>query len=157
MNWFRRTAEDPTKLRAVMERVWPIIIVFADTLNDCEPGPSPMSALPYPKSVISDALMEWLTLLAKPATRRTVAANWPAHLERVSSPASVDWLVGMYVSLSCYLPDRDASLLLAISAGRVDELSSYDLQRGEAIRAAFMYDRGDRELKLQQLGYVLHP
>lgn len=159
MAWFSRVESDAKKLRAVIERVWPIVVAYSQTLTEHQAAgvPRPMSSLPFSKAVISDALLEWLTLLSKPATLRTLKANLPDLLDEVASTETVESLIVQYLYLCYYIPDRDAQIVRQLAAGDFAGLSDYQVERRSTISSAIMYDRGEREANLKRLGYPTAP
>ena len=155
MVWFSSPESDPKKLYAVYERVWPMVVAYSRALAaDATPkGPRPMSSLPFPKTAISDALLEWLTLLSKPGTLRTLKAHMPQLLEEVASAKTVESLIVQYLMLCYFIPDRDAQIFGQLAAGDLTGLSKHDVERRSTIWSSFMYERGGREAKLKRLGY----
>lgn len=131
MSWFSSIEIDPTKLRAVIDRVWPIIVTYSQALaaHVAEGVPRPMSSLPYSKTLISDALLEWLTLLARPTTVRTLKSHCPDLVEEVASPATIESLIVLYLSLSYDIPDRDAQIIRHLSVGDFNSLSEDEIER----------------------------
>jgi hypothetical protein len=146
---------DPKKLRAVIERVWPIVVAYSEALGDVGTFrvPRPVSSLPFPKTAISDALLEWLTALSKPATIRTLRAHLPDLLEEVASAGAVGSLIVQYLMLCYFIPDRDAQIVAQLAAGDFAGLSEHEVERGSTISSSMMYDRAQREATLKQLGY----
>lgn len=154
MAWFSSTESDPKKLLTVVDRVWPIIVAYSKVSAAASPQPPhPMSALPHPKAAIGDALLEWLTLLAKPATSRTIESNWPELVDELASPATVESLIVQYLLLPYYIPDRDAQIMHMTATGQLDRLAEYEIERVSTIRTAMMAERGERESELNRLGY----
>jgi len=157
MAWFSSPESDPKKLRAVIERIWPIVVAYSQALAaHATPGvPRPMSSLPFPKTAISDALLEWLTLLSKPATLRTLKANMPELVEEVASGETVESLIVQYLMLCYFIPDRDAQIVGQLAVGDFTGLSEYEVERSSAISSSIMYDRGEREATLKRLGFPI--
>lgn len=155
MAWFSSIESDPKKLRAVVDRVWPIIASYSQVMaaRTGGPPPHPMSALRHPKSVIGDALLEWLTLLAKPTTKRTITTNWPELADKFGSAATVESLIVQYLLLPYYIPDRDAQITHQVANGEVDHLDAYEIKRVSTIRMAIVAERVERESQLKRLGF----
>jgi hypothetical protein len=155
MAWFSSADSDPVKLRGVIERVWPVIVTYSQAMAAHAAGgvPRPMSSLPESKTKISDALYEWLTLLARPATARTLRVHWPELVEELASPETIESLIVQYLTLSYYIPDRDAQVVRQLALGDFQGLSEYEVDRTATINKSILYDRGEREAKLKRLGY----
>ena len=155
MGLFTRPDSDPKKLHAVIERVWPLVVTYSQTLaeHSTDGFPRPMSLLPFPKKAISDAMLEWLTLLSKPNTLRTLEMHMPALVEEVASAEAVESLIVQYLMLCYFIPDRDAQIFRQLATGDFTGLSDDDVERRSTIVSGFMYDRGEREEKLKRLGY----
>jgi hypothetical protein len=156
MAWFSSPESDPKKLRTVIERVWPIVVAYSKTLAPnlgSFGGPYPMSSLPFSKTVISDSLLEWLILLSKPATLRTLKSHLPELIEEVASAETVESLIVQYLSLCYFIPDRDAQIFQQLGTGNITDLAQHEVERFSTIKSGIMYDRGEREDKLKRLGY----
>ena len=155
MAWFSSPESDPKKLRAVIERVWPIVVASSQALfaHATPGGPRPMSSLPFSKTVISDVLLEWLTLLSKPTTLRTLKTNMPELVEEVASAEAVESLLVQYLMLCYFVPDRDAQIFGQLAVGDFTGLAKYEVERHSTIWSGIMHDRREREAKLKRLGY----
>jgi tetratricopeptide (TPR) repeat protein len=143
------------QLRAVLDRVWPIIVAYSQVASAKQQGPPPypMSALPHPKALIADAILEWLTLLAKPDTARTITANWPHVLSDVGSQETIEALRVQYLFLPFYVPDRDAQIMHQVATGRFDALSPHEVQGSSSIQQGILSERAQHEDDLRRLGY----
>lgn len=95
MGWFSGSGPDPEKLRAVAERISPVLLAYSHAFEAHAGSEYPLaiSELPFPKTTINDALFEWLTLLLNKGTAQKLRTLDNEFYDAFGSGEAIDWLL----------------------------------------------------------------